>query len=115
MFHLPLLLAQDVASSIPSANTESFFGLGTDELVVLIVAIGCTTVVLIVATVIISAMVGSVHRRNAEYDLKREMLDRGMTAEEISQVIEATPLPQDGVGRWIASWGKCGKTRKQNL
>ncbi len=110
MFHLPLLLAQEAASSPPAASAGVFYGLGNDErFIVLLVAIGCTTAVLIVATVIISAMVGSVHRRNAEYDLKREMLDRGMTAEEIAQVIEATPLPEDGIERWIASWGTCKK------
>jgi len=37
------------------------------------------------------------------------MLDRGMTAEEITQVIETAPPPEDGVERWIASWGRCKK------
>jgi hypothetical protein len=32
------------------------------------------------------------------------MLDRGMTAEEIEQVIEARP--KEGIDRWIATWKK---------
>ena len=103
-----LLLAQD------STASEAFFGLGADErFVVLIVAIGCGTGVLIALTVIISNVVSSVHRRNSEYELKREMLDRGMTAEEIAQVIETAPPPEDGVERWIASWGRCKKKSKE--
>jgi hypothetical protein len=49
------------------------------------------------------------HRRRTEADLKREMLDRGMSVDEIVKVIEAAAPPEDAAGRWIASWGKCGK------
>ena len=40
------------------------------------------------------------HRQEIEF--KREMLDRGMTAEEIEQVVEAKP--KEGVDRWIDTW-----------
>jgi len=99
-----LLLAQE------SVAAESFFGIGEYErFVVLLVAIGCGTGVIIALTGIISGVMSSTHRRNAEYELKREMLDRGMSADEITQVIEAAPPPEDGVERWIASWGRCKK------
>lgn len=35
-------------------------------------------------------VVNSIHRRRTEADLKRELLDRGMSAEEIATVIAAT-------------------------
>lgn len=102
---LPPLLAADPFTSDPWAN--EFFGLGEDErFVVLLVGISCFTVVTIILVSIIGSVVSGVHRRNAEYDLKREMLERGMSAEEIAQVVEAAPLPEDGVDRWIASWSK---------
>ena len=104
-------------SSLPNLLAETdvwaneFFGLGADErFVVLLVGISCITVVIIVLSGIVGGVVSSANRRNAEYELKREMLDRGMTAEEIAQVIEAAPLPEGGFDRWVASWCK-GKKR----
>ena len=38
--------------------------------------------------------------------VEREMIERGMTAEEVATVIEAAPPLEDGTQRWIASWGK---------
>jgi len=98
-----------LAESVPA---DAFLGLGAEErFVVLLVAIGCGTVAIIALTAILSNVIGSVHRRNVEYELKRDMLDRGMTAEEIAQVIETAPQPEDGIERWIASWGRCKKKR----
>ena len=105
-----LILAQAGGTAQGSVASEVFFGLSEDErFVVILVAIGCGTGVIIAVTALVSNVISSVHRRNAEYELKREMLDRGMSAEEISQVIETAPQPEDGVERWIASWGKCRK------
>jgi len=104
MFNFPLLLAQE---TMQSGSPNMFFGLGNDErFVVLLTAIGCATAVLIVVAVTISSVIGSIHRRSAEYNLKRDMLDRGMTADEIAQVIETAAPPEDATERWIASWGK---------
>jgi hypothetical protein len=36
-------------------------------------------------------VINSIHRRRAESDLKRELLERGMSADEIATVIRATP------------------------
>ncbi len=104
------MLAQEAAIVPGSAAVEAFFGLGADErFVVLLVAIGCGTGVIIVLSYFAGEVIGTVHRRNAEYELKRDMLDRGMTAEEIAQVIETAAPPEDGVERWITSWGRCKK------
>ena len=36
-------------------------------------------------------VINSIHRRRAENDLKRELLERGMSADEIATVIRAKP------------------------
>src|SRR5262245_27574747 len=61
--------------------------------------------VLIALAAITANVVKTVHRRRVEEGLKREMLDRGMSAEEIVKVIESAAPPEDAVGRWVASWG----------
>jgi hypothetical protein len=55
---------------------------------------------------IVSNVIGSIHRRRAEMDLKREMIERGMTADDITKIIEAAAPPEDATQRWIASWAK---------
>jgi hypothetical protein len=39
-------------------------------------------------------------------DLKRDMIERGMSADEIAKVIESATPPDDATQRWIASWAK---------
>jgi hypothetical protein len=108
----PLLIAQE-AMTPQAANdwwTEQLFGLDKDErFVLLVVVVGCITGIILGSLGIISSLVGTIQRRRSEVDLKREMLDRGMSADEIAKVIEAATLPEDGVQRWIATWG--GKKR----
>lgn len=77
---------------------------------ILIVAIGCGTgIVLGVAGIIYSAF-DAVHRRRTEIGLKGEMIERGMSAEEIAKVIECAAPLEDATDRWIASWGDKKKT-----
>ena len=47
----------------------------------------------IVLTAIVTGgiVINSMHRRRTETDLKRELLERGMSADEIATVIRATP------------------------
>jgi hypothetical protein len=77
--------------------------------VVVIVAIGCTLGGILGLAGIVSSTVGSIHRRRAEMDLKREMIDRGMSAEDIAKIIEAAAPPEDATQRLIASWAKSKK------
>ena len=46
------------------------------------------------------------HRRRLENELKKEMIDRNLSSDEIATIIEAAPPPEDGLDRWIASWGE---------
>lgn len=99
------LLAQAAATPPPDAWSDHFFGLDQEQrFVILIIAIGCTTTVICVVVGCITGMYNAIYRRRSEADLKRDMLDRGMSADDITKVIEAVPL-EDGLQRWIASWG----------
>ena len=70
----------------------------------LIVVIGCGTGIILGLAGIISHAVDSVHRRRMEIGLKQDMIDRGMSADEIAKVIECAPPLEDATSRWIASW-----------
>jgi hypothetical protein len=74
--------------------------------VLLILGIGCGTGIILGTLGIISGAITSVVRRRAEMDLKRDMIDRGMSAEEIAKVIESATPPEDATQRLIASWAR---------
>jgi hypothetical protein len=98
-----MVLAQQ---SVPSF-VRSFDGLEGDKKFALVtVVVGCATGVLCTLIVFISSTITSIHKRRLEVDMKRDMIDRGMTAEDIVKVIEAAPPLEDGTQRWIASWGR---------
>jgi hypothetical protein len=72
----------------------------------IVVVVGCATGVLCTLLGCISSTINSIHHRRVEADMKREMIDRGMSADEIAKVIEAAMPPEDATQRWIASWAK---------
>ncbi|MBA3480812.1 MAG: hypothetical protein H0T51_03260 [Pirellulales bacterium] len=96
-------LAASSATGDPWADT--FFGLDANQrFVALLTVVGCVTGVIISLAGIIYAAFDASHRRRTEANLKREMLDRGMSVDEVVKVIEAASPPEDAAGRWIASW-----------
>ena len=97
-----LLLAQQ---SAPDAWSETLFGLHPEQRAFLLFfAIGCTVALILGTLGIVSSTINKVHRRRVEMEMKRDMLDRGMSADEIATVIEAVTPPEDATQRWIASW-----------
>lgn len=105
----PILEHVAVLAQATDPWAETFFGLDGDKrFVLMIVAIGCVTGVICTIVGCVSGAVTSVHRRQAETDLKRELLDRGMSAEEVARVVESSS-PKDFLDRFAASCGK-GKT-----
>jgi hypothetical protein len=78
---------------------------------IVIIAIACITGVILGLAGIIYSAFDSAHRRRMEIGLKREMIERGMSAEEIAKVIECAPPLEDATSRWIASWAE--KNRKK--
>ena len=99
------LLAQ-VSESVPDPWADTFFGLDTNErFPLLIVAIGCITGVIITLACIISSALATAHQRRLEIELKREMLDRGMSADEVAKVIETT-VPDQTTNYLNAMFGR---------
>jgi hypothetical protein len=98
-----LLLAQHTAG----AWSDFFAGLDSgNKFALLIVGIGCATGVICTVVVFIAGAVNSIHRRRVAADLKREMIERGMTADDIVRIIEAAPPPDDAEQAWISAQSK---------
>jgi hypothetical protein len=94
-------------SPILASWTELLSGIRSEQrFLVLIIALGCLLALVLGLAGIVSSTVNSIQRRRAEMDLKREMIDRGMSADDIAKVIEAASPPEDATQRWIASWAK---------
>lgn len=94
-----VLLADWATDSLSALDPDKRFALIT-------VVVGCATGVICTLVVFISSTINSVHRRRIEADMKRDMLDRGMSAQDIATIIEAAAPPEDGTQRWIASWAR---------
>ena len=89
---------------------EVFFGLDQEQrFVLLIIGIGCATGIILGLAGIVSSAINGAHRRRLEAEMKRDMIERGMTADEIAKIIETASPPEDATQRWIASWCKSKK------
>jgi hypothetical protein len=99
-----------LAAAATDPWAEKLFGLETDQrFALLIIGIGCATGIIISLVAIIAGMASSMHRARVDSELKREMLDRGMSAEEIARVVESSQ-PKDFLERWAAGQRKPPKT-----
>jgi hypothetical protein len=104
--NLSTLLAE---ASPPTVDqwTATFFGLDPEKrFVLMIVALGCATGILIALPSVVLNVVGNIQRHRLNTEFKRELLDRGLAPDDIAKVIESAPLPEDGIGRWFARLGK---------
>jgi hypothetical protein len=81
-----------------------------ERFALLVVVIGCATGVICTVVVCVSGTINSIHRRRVEAEMKRDMIERGMTADEITKIIESISPPEDATQRWIASWAKSKKS-----
>jgi hypothetical protein len=97
------LLADWGTSVFTDLNSNNRFAL-------LLIIIGCATGVICTIVVFVSSTITSIHNRRVEANLKREMIERGMSAEEITKIIEAAMPSEDATQRWIASWAKTKKS-----
>jgi hypothetical protein len=82
-------------NSVPTNLWEWLAPIQPDErfaLCITSVVVGLTAVVCIIG--LISHTVGKIHRTRVEAALKRELLDRGLSAEEIVNIVEASASPQ---------------------
>jgi hypothetical protein len=91
--------------------TSALSGLDPDKrFALIVVVVGCATGVICTLVVFVASTIISINHRRAETDMKREMIERGMSADEIAKVIEAAMPPEDATQRWIASWAKTKKS-----
>jgi H+/Cl- antiporter ClcA len=75
----------------PHSWTDFFVGLNPEQRwLLLVIALGCSIGLILGLVGIVSSTLRSMQHHRAELALKREMLDRGMSADEIAKVIEAT-------------------------
>jgi hypothetical protein len=103
MISIAQLLPIFAQATDPWANT--FFGLDGDKrFVLMLVAIGCATGVICTVVGCVSGTVSSIQRHRMDQELKQDLLDRGMTADEVVRVVESSP-PKDFLERWAASCG----------
>jgi|tagenome__1003787_1003787.scaffolds.fasta_scaffold15295216_1 hypothetical protein len=84
MQHIFWLLAQ--APTPVDPNAPWFDRIGSGEIVPIFV-VGAT--MLVVAIGLVGLLANSIHRRNAEIAFKREMLDRGLSVDEIERMLAA--------------------------
>lgn len=99
------LLAQ-VSESVSDPWAESFLGFGSEQrFVLIIVTLGCATGLIITLVCVISSAFSHAHQRRLEIELKREMLDRGMSADEVAKVIETT-VPDQTTNYLNAMFGR---------
>jgi len=92
-------------------GTDIFSRLDPDNnFALIVVVVGCLTGVICTVVVFVSSTINSIHCRRTEADMKREMIERGMSADEITKIIEAASPPEDATQRWIASWAKSKKS-----
>jgi hypothetical protein len=96
---IPLLAAWATDTVFDGLDPSKRFAL-------IVVVIGCATGVICTLITFVSTTINSIHHRRVEADMKREMIERGMSADEITKVIEAAMPPEDATQRWIASWAK---------
>jgi hypothetical protein len=74
------------------------------RLVLVTIGVVFITALVLILAGILAGTWKAIKEKQIEADLKRDMLDRGMTAEEIEKVIEATP--HTALDRWMGSWCK---------
>ncbi|MEN1681839.1 MAG: hypothetical protein AAGJ46_19840 [Planctomycetota bacterium] len=107
MLNVPTLLAQAEESAAAVAVSadrwgDLMFGFEPGQrFAFIIVMASLATGIILGMTGMFTGMTATIHRQKAEADLKREMLDRGMTAEEVARVIESAP-PDNFLDRWAS-------------
>jgi hypothetical protein len=93
------VLADWATSALSDLDPDKRFAL-------IVVVVGCATGVICTVVTMASGTINSIHHRRVEADMKRDMIERGMSADEITKVIKAAMLPEDAPQRRIASWAK---------
>ena len=81
---LPLLAVNDPLEGIS----------GGDKAMLLTLLVFFSFGTLVIVVTVVTRLVNILHKRKLMYDFKRDMLDRGMTIEEIERLIQAGSTPE---------------------
>ena len=102
----PLAHTLMLAATTSDPWADEFLGFDANQrFVTVLVIIGCVTGAIITLVCVLLAAITSMHRQRHEANLKREMLDRGMSAEEVAKVVEAS-APNDSTQQLSAIFGR---------
>jgi hypothetical protein len=78
-----------MSASVPNLDPWQWFQSLHSDMQMQLVCVFVVTVVVI--TAITCYLINSIHRCRAELQLKRELIERGMTADDIATVMHARP------------------------
>ncbi len=99
-------VAFSTSATVEQQWSATFFGLDQEQrFTLLLVGIGCLTGIILGLTAIALGTLSTMHRRRLEAEMKREMLDRGMSSEEIKSIVAASP-PRHWLERAVAAQRK---------
>ena len=71
--------------------SDFFVGMESEQRwLLLVIGIGCSVAIILGLVGLLTSMFTSIQRHRADTELKREMIERGMSADEIAKVIEAS-------------------------
>jgi hypothetical protein len=97
-------------ASVLLASPVDFFSDFTPDqrFALVVIGISCLTAVLITVIIAVAASWAAVRERDSRFELTRDLLDQGKTAEEIERIVR----PADGFTRSMQHWfGGCGAKR----
>jgi hypothetical protein len=96
-----VLLASPVSDFFSDFTPDQRFAL-------VVIGISCLTAVLITVIIAVAASWAAIRERDSRFELTRDLLDQGKTAEEIERIVR----PADGFTRSMQHWfGGCGAKR----
>lgn len=98
------------ASVLLASSASDFFADFTPDqrFALVIVVISCLTAILITAIISLAVSWAAIRERESRFELTRDLLDQGKTAEEIERIVR----PADGFTRSMQHWfGGCGAKR----
>ena len=80
----------------------------TQRFVLCLTVVGSAALLTLILAIVAISSWEKVHRREAEMELTRDLLDQGKTAEEIERLIR----PADGFSRALERWTVRGQRRR---
>ena len=122
--HLPLILATEAVSQLkrPIRGRAPFLdSIRRSDSCLMIIGIGCVMAAVIATVGILSGVADQFHRRRMEAEMKRELLDRGLSATKLPRSsgrrlnrpwVDGSPLAENVIGIESAAAAAAAKIRR---